>query len=126
MLQCSHMSKQHYHSIIKVFKLQALLGTVCIVSIWLFIHDVHDVVSASLGAVLVLVTTLIYFIVAFTKSRVTSPRQALKRHQYAMIMRFITNMIGFGAIIIIYPACNFVILIVAYVITLSSYWFSLL
>ena len=89
-------------------------------------NNYNNVLSAFLGGVLVFIPTLIYSFFAFKKGIVAYPRVALKRHQKAMVFRFFANFILFTTVIVFYRQCNFLLLLIGYLIAISGYWVSLI
>ncbi len=86
----------------------------------------NNILSAFLGGVLVFIPTLIYSFFAFKKGIVAYPVVVLKRHQKAMVFRFLANFILFALVIIFYRQCNFLLLLIGYLVTISGYWVSLI
>ena len=82
--------------------------------------------SVFLGGILVIIPTFIYSFTVFINGLVAYPSVALKRHQKAMVFRFLANFVLFALVMVLYRQCNFVLLFLGYIITLSGYWLSLI
>ena len=117
---------QHFTFSQRVIKFQLTLGIACTVMVLLVTNNLNDMLSALTGVILVIIPTLMYAFIAFRKGVIAYPVVALKRHQMAMLLRFVTNLVCFAAVVILYRQCNFPLLLLAYCVTLSGYWFSLI
>jgi ATP synthase protein I len=110
--------------IFNVLYLQLLLGSIVAVAVALFANPY--VVSAICGVTIALLSTGVYSYFTFRYGVVATPKTALRRHQVAMLIRFVVNAVGFLVVLLLYPHVNFIAMIITYCITLSGYWFSLL
>ena len=88
--------------------------------------NLNSTLSAFLGGFLVFISTLIYSFFAFKRGVVAYPSIVLKRHQKAMVSRFLANFILFALVIIFYRQCNFLLLLIGYLVTIGGYWVSLI
>ena len=86
----------------------------------------NNTLSVFLGGILVIIPTFIYSFTVFINGLVAYPSVALKRHQKAMVFRFLANFVLFALVMVLYRQCNFVLLFLGYIITLSGYWLSLI
>ncbi len=122
------MDYKNWHLILghKVIRCELILALICICVIALFTRNYNSIFSAFLGGVLGLVPTIVYAYIAFRKGIVVYPEAALRRHQKAMVFRFIANFVLFTLVLIMYRQCNFLLLLISYFVTLSGYWFSLI
>lgn len=109
----------------KVIKIQLVLGLVCALAVAGLTRNYNSVVSAVVGTGLVVLPTMAHSMIAFAKGSIAFPVVALGRHQKAMIVRFVLNLILFSAVLIVYRQCDFIVLFSTYLITFSGYWFSL-
>lgn len=122
------MFKQSKDSFVvhKVIKTQLVLAVAGILCIGLVTRNFNSILSVMFGCIVAFVPTLIYVKVAFQKGLLAYPNQVLKRHQRAVVLRFLVSFFLFSLICYSYSSCNFLLLLVAYVITLSSYWIILI
>lgn len=110
----------------KVVKLQFLMGLACVLVVAVISRNANIILSASVGFSLACIPTIVYSMIAFSKGLVVLPSVAYMQHQKAMIVRFLLNILLFGLTVLYYRQCNFIVLFIAYFITLSAYWFSLI
>jgi F0F1-type ATP synthase assembly protein I len=110
----------------RVIILELMIALIFVVAITGISQNINTALSALFGAGLVILSTLVYFYVAFRKGVIANSNIALKRHKMAMILKFSTNVLGFALILAIFKNCNFIVFIAAYIITLSGYWLSLI
>lgn len=106
--------------------LQLGLTCLCIVVTSCISRNFANVMSAAIGAGIVILSTLLYGRIALINNCLAYPAVALKRHQLAMLLRFMLSLILFALVAILYRQCNFVVLFVSYVVCSGSYWLSLL
>ena len=110
----------------KVIRVQLCLGILCTLVVTMVLRNYNSALSAITGVGLVVLPTIAYALVAFTRGLVSYPEVALGRHQKAMVLRFVVNFILFTLVLLVYRQCNFVVLFITYLVTLSGYWFSLI
>lgn len=110
----------------KVILLEVILTTIATLLVVLISKNYNNALSVFLGGVLVIIPTTIYSFFVFKKGVVAYPSIALKRHQKAMVFRFLANFILFAVVIIFYQQCNFLLLLLGYLVTISGYWLSLI
>ena len=110
----------------KVVKTQFCLGLLCVIVVGVITRNYNSMISALTGMGLVMLPTILYAIIAFSKGVVAYPEVALGRHQKAMVMRFLLNFALFALVLIYYRQCNFLVLFITYFVTISGYWFSLI
>lgn len=119
-------SNQHFIGIKNIVKLQLIFGLSCVIFTAIIIKNFSGVLSAFLGLLLALMPTIAYIKIAFAKGLVDYPSVVLGRHQKAMLLKFLLNIILFALVFISYKQCNFFALFATYFITLSGYWVSLI
>ena len=112
-------------SVWRVIKLQLILGIICTVIVLICTRNGNDVFSSILGCLIALIPTFLYIKVVFRSGVVNYPRDALKLHKKAMIVRFLTSFGLFILVICLFKECNFLVLFLTYIMSLSAYWFSL-
>ena len=100
-----------------IFLLVTLVGAVT--------QSFNSILSAFMGGVSVLISTLVYGFVAFKDGIIVCPKVAFNNHQKAILGRFIANLILFILIFLLYRKCDFLSLFIAYIVVLSSYWLAL-
>ncbi len=124
----AHMNYKSSQLIVgnKVILWEVVLTLIFTLLVAIISKSYNSTISAFLGGVLVLVPTLVYAFFAFKKGVVAYPSVALKRHQKAMVFRFLANFILFALVIIFYRQCNFLLLLIGYLIAISGYWVSLI
>ncbi|MDD3265967.1 MAG: ATP synthase subunit I [Burkholderiales bacterium] len=106
-----------------VVKLQIYLWLLCL-AVAVLSLDVYVLMSAFFGGALVVLPTLVYIRVAKV-NRVLPAGQVFAKHQKAELFKFFTNLIGFALVFILFKKVHVLALFATYVVTLSSYWFSL-
>lgn len=117
---------KNFNQVRLVLRLQFGLGGVFSILCLFVTQELHDFISAILGFMLVIIPTLVYIKIAFAQGMVVAPNIALQLHKKAIIYRFLASTALFGVVCLGYKSGNFLILFVAYLVTLSGYWFSLL
>jgi F0F1-type ATP synthase assembly protein I len=117
---------KNFNQVLTVLVLQCILGGSFSIICLLVTHELRDLFSAGLGFGLVVIPTLVYIKVAFAKGVIVLPHIAIGLHKKAIIYRFIISTVLFSAVCIGYKNCNFLILFLSYLVTLSGYWFGLL
>jgi F0F1-type ATP synthase assembly protein I len=122
------MNYKNLHLILghKVIRLETALLLMFTLVVAVVSRSCNSALSAFLGGVLVLLPTLIYSCLAFRQGLIAYPNVALRRHQKAMVFRFLANFILFALVTIFYRQCNFLLLIIGYFVTISGYWLSLI
>lgn len=106
-----------------IVKLQILIGILCL-AIAIFSWNMYLILSVILGALLVIVPTLVYIRVSMM-NKVIPVGQVFARHQKAELFKFFTNLVGFALVFILFKKVHVLALFTTYVVTLSSYWLSL-
>jgi F0F1-type ATP synthase assembly protein I len=119
-------SNSSFKIVKQILKTQLALGAIAVIILAIFRPNLNSVISATLGVSFVVVTTFIYAKIAFAKGLVLLPSVAFLRHQKAMFARFLINILLFILVFLIYRNCDFLALFTAYIVTMSSYWFSLI
>lgn len=104
--------------------MQAALGFAAILLTAVISLNWHDIVSAVLGFSLVLMSTLVYVKIAWSK-KVLPAAVVFARHKKAELYKYLTNLVGFALVFILYKQVQILALFTAYIVTLSSYWFGL-
>ncbi len=110
----------------KVILWEVVLTLIFTLLVAVISKNFNSILSAFLGGVLVFIPTLVYSFFAFKKGVVAYPGVVLKRHQKAMVFRFLANFILFALVIIFYRQCNFLLLLIGYLVTIAGYWVSLI
>ena len=118
------INNKHFSSVLKVFRLQIAIGVIVFLLITFVKYNINSSVSALLGLLCALLPTIIYIRVAFVK-QILSAENVLKLHKRAMVFKFISNLILFVLVFLFYKKCDAVALFVAYIFTISGYWFGL-
>lgn len=109
----------------KTLVLQALLGLFSVVISGLIFKTTNAILSSALGCSLVIIPTLVYIKIGFAKGMIVLPSEAFRLHKKAMVAKFTANLVLFLLVIILYRKCNFLILFLTYIVTLSSNWLNL-
>ncbi|MDQ5921975.1 MAG: hypothetical protein QG673_2034 [Pseudomonadota bacterium] len=109
----------------QIVKLQLWLGVITSIIVVISTRDFNKTLSALLGAVLAVLPTLAYAFIAFRNGLIAHPKTVMWQHKKAMIVRFMANFVLFIIVCLSYKNCDFFILFVTYLITLSAYWLSL-
>lgn len=128
MVYSRYMDYKNQHIILshKVIRWELTLAGICTLVVAITTKNFNSTLSAILGGILVLVPTVIYAFIAFRKGVIAYPGVALGRHQKAMVFRFIINFVLFALVVIFYRQCNFLVLLITYLITMGGYWLSLI
>jgi F0F1-type ATP synthase assembly protein I len=113
---------QYLQEINRIFKLQLSLGGVTIVILAIFTQNIHIVISAILGTLLVVIPAFIYLLMIVRNKWVALPEVIIKRHKNGLIFKFMVNLLLFALIFNFYKQCNLLSLFATYIIVLSSYW----
>lgn len=107
----------------QVVKLQLLMAVLCSI-IAVFSWNLYLSLSVLIGALLVIVPTLVYIKVSKI-NKVLPVNQVFARHQKAELFKFFSNLFGFALVFIVFKKVHVLALFATYVVTLSSYWLSL-
>lgn len=83
-------------------------------------------ISSILGSVIAIIPTFLYVKVAFVNGVINYPENALKQHKRAMKLRFLLTLILFALVFVYFRHCNFLLLFIDYIVTLSAYWINLI
>lgn len=116
-------AKSTLYKYMHVVKLQVLLGSLCFIAAILS-WNLYVIISALLGALLVIIPTLVYIRVSMVR-KVLPVGQVFAKHQKAELFKFFTNLFGFAIVFITFKKVHVLALFTTYVVTLSSYWISL-
>ena len=122
------MSYKNLQLILKnrVILLEVILTVLVTLLVAIITKNHNNTLSVFLGGVLVMIPTVVYAFLVFRNGAVAYPGVALKQHQKAMVFRFLANFILFAIVIIFYRQCNFLLLLLGYLVTISGYWLSLI
>ena len=122
------MSYKNLQLILKnrVILLEVILTVLVTLVVAIITKNYNNTLSVFLGGVLVMIPTVVYAFLVFRNGVVAYPGVALKQHQKAMVFRFLANFILFAIVIIFYRQCNFLLLLLGYLVTISGYWLSLI
>jgi hypothetical protein len=128
MVQSGPMKNDHKHSTIvyQLVKIQLFAGLVATAFVAAHKHNLNTLFSGLVGLALAIAPTIVYTKIAFSSGFVSTPTVAYTRHKKAMISRFMLNLSLFSIVALVYRHCDYTALLIAYIVTLSGYWISLL
>ncbi len=109
---------------LQVVKLQFLIGVLAILVTAVKSLNSYATISAILGFLLALLPTLVYIRIAWSK-KVLPPDTVFAKHKKAELYKFFVNLFGFAIVFIFFRQVHALALFTTYVVTLSSYWFSM-
>ncbi len=105
---------------------QLYIGIIFAVLVLIFTMNFIYFASAVVGGLISIISTLCYIFITFRNGFIHLPKVAYKNHQLAMLTKFILNIIIFILVLKLFKNCNFIILLTGYVVSMSSYWLSLI
>ena len=113
-------------SIIFIVSTQLIIGVFLILLTYALTRDFNDTNSLLIGVLMSIMSTLCYVLITFRVGFVHLPKIAYKNHQIAVIIKFMLNIVVFILVLNYYKNCNFLLMLIGYVLTMSSYWLSLI
>lgn len=109
----------------KVIKYQFIQGVIAVILITVCTLNLMSFISAVFGLLIALIPSLVYAKVV-VGDRVDNFYVAYQKHKKALLLKFIVNAMGFFMVFLIFKNVSASALFVAYVITLSGHWTSLI
>lgn len=106
--------------------LQLILSIIFCLIVLLLSRNLNIAISAFVGSMIVVITNCSYICIAFSKGLVVEPNLALSLHKRAMLTKFVTNLVIFVLVFILYKQCSYLVLFLGYIVAQSSAWLMLL
>lgn len=123
-MPCNNL-RIHRQRYLLVIKLQLILGIVASLACYTVDSTMVTGFSALLGMSLVVISTSAYLGLIWSRT-VLAAEKVFAQHKKAMIVRYLTNFIGFLVIFTVFKDVNVFALFITYIVTISAYWLSLI
>ncbi len=119
-------SPKHISIMYRLVIIQSVMGLLTAIIIAAYTHSMNALFSGVVGLIIALISTIIGAKIAFSDGLVVAPDVAYTRHKKAMIGRFVLNLLLFAVVVLVYRQCNYIALLLTYIVALSGYWISLI
>ena len=112
-------------AVVRVIKFQLFQGIIAVAMVFLFNKNANSLSSALFGLLIALIPTLVYARVVIS-NKIDDANTMLHKHKKALVLKFLTNAVGFLSVFLIFKNIDGFALFCVYVVTLSGCWTSLI
>lgn len=112
-------------AVVRVIKFQLFQGIIAVVMVFLFNKNANSLSSALFGLLIALIPTLVYARVVIS-NKIDDANTMLHKHKKALVLKFLTNAVGFLSVFLIFKNIDGFALFCVYIVTLSGCWTSLI
>lgn len=112
-------------AVVRVIKFQLFQGIIAVAMVFLFNKNAHSLSSALFGLLIALIPTLVYARVVIS-NKIDDANTMLHKHKKALVLKFLTNAVGFLSVFLIFKNIDSFALFCVYIVTLSGCWTSLI
>ena len=112
-------------AVVRVIKFQLFQGIIAIAMVLLFNKNANSLFSGLFGLLIALIPTLVYARVVIS-NKIDDANTMLHKHKKALVLKFLTNAVGFLSVFLIFKNIDGFALFCVYVVTLSGCWTSLI
>ena len=112
-------------AVVRVIKFQLFQGIMAVAMVSLFKKNPDSLYSALFGLLIALIPTLVYASVVIS-NKIDDANTMLHKHKKALVLKFLTNALGFLTVFLIIRNIDGFALFCVYIVTISGCWTSLI